>query len=216
MILLSTILFVSTAPQALAQESDQPGSTSVQGEGQQTNTNATLTITKGFIAGAIPSSPSSDDSITSDVENNGANESERERRNSIIRDLFEDREENENNGDASGDNDNGNSSTGQVTNADHILGGRWRFVAEDDEPQRFVLNMTMVKVDGSDYHTMLIENVPDTGSIAGVGNNATITSDEAESKSYTMLANITVLSGAGRNAANNGTDNNANNSSNGS
>lgn len=148
---------------------------------------------RGFITGAILApSPSAD------TQNN---ESGGERRDSVIKRLLE--------GGSEGENGEANSTERSIIHGDDLLAGRWRFVTEDNEAQRLVVNLTMVKVDGSDFHTMLIENVP--GSASNVSANV---EDESGARTYGILANITARSGAGNTEDDsNGTATSASNSS---
>jgi plastocyanin len=90
------------------------------------------------------------------------------------------------------------------TISDSLLGGRWKIDVIDGEVQRVQINMTMAKSDGSDFHTLLIDNFTaggagnETGTAGGnvTGGNMTtgnVTGGGNETGGNTTAGNDTTL-----------------------
>jgi hypothetical protein len=72
--------------------------------------------------------------------------------------------------------------------SDYIVVGRWRMVVNESVAQRFVANLTMAKIDGSEHHSIFIESV---GRHSELGNNTYRVTTQVYADG--VLANNTVV-----------------------
>ena len=64
----------------------------------------------------------------------------------------------------------------------YVITGRWRLLVNETLVQRFVANMTVAKIDGSESRNIIIENIPTRPGIERNDNNTTIA--ELDAKIY--------------------------------
>ena len=62
-------------------------------------------------------------------------------------------------------------------NNDYVVTGRWRMFVDEATVQRFVANLTVAKIEGSESSNIIIENLPTRPDIESDNNNNTMTAE---------------------------------------